>query len=50
MLLEELTLLDCEQGHRFYVPNDQLVDENDEEIDLRDTMSNLWRNDCHICK
>jgi len=42
MIIEELTLLDCEQGHRFYVPNDQLVNEDDEEIDLGDVQ-------CPIC-
>jgi len=42
MHIEELVLLDCEEGHKFYIPVDQLVNEDDEEIGLNTL-------ECPIC-
>ena len=42
MHIEELVLLDCEEGHKFYIPVDQLVNEDDEEIGLHNI-------ECPIC-
>jgi len=42
MHIEELVLLDCEEGHRFYIPQDQLSNEDDEEIGLENVQ-------CPIC-
>ena len=42
MHIEELVMLDCEQGHKFYIPSEQLVNEDDEEIDLGEVQ-------CPIC-
>lgn len=42
MHIEELVMLDCEQGHKFYIPSEQLINEDDEEIGL----DNI---ECPIC-
>jgi len=42
MHVEELVMLDCEQGHKFYIPSEQLINEDDEEIGL----DNI---ECPIC-
>jgi len=42
MVLEEFTLLHCDEGHRFYIPVDQMLNEDGEEISLDDIQ-------CPIC-
>jgi len=36
VFIEEFALLHCEEGHIFYIPDGQLVNEDDEEISLDD--------------